>query len=228
MLSEKEHRISDYLRTFVTEERLRLFQNVLEQRTRYLTVVLENIYQPQNASAVLRSCDGFGIQDVHIIENFNDFAVSSGVTKGVDKWMTLEHYNKSDFNTVECLNHLKGQGYAIAATSPHAEGYELHNMPLDKPVAIMFGAEKKGLTDTALEMADMHVRIPMVGFSESFNISVSAAVTLYDLAQRLKEQFPASRKLSQNEQDVLLLKWLRKSLENPELIEERFTKENGL
>jgi tRNA (guanosine-2'-O-)-methyltransferase len=129
---------------------------------------------------------------------------------------------------VECLNHLKGQGYAIAATSPHAEGYELHNMPLDKPVAIMFGAEKKGLTDTALEMADMHVRIPMVGFSESFNISVSAAVTLYDLAQRLKEQFPASRKLSQNEQDVLLLKWLRKSLENPELIEERFTKENGL
>lgn len=228
MLTDREKRISDYLTTFVTEERLSLFQNVLRQRTRFLTVVLENIFQPQNASAVLRSCDGFGIQDVHIIENFNNFRVSTGVTKGVDKWMTLEHYNSSEFNTVECIHQLKSQGYTIAATSPHADGCELHNLPLEKPVAIMFGAEKKGLTSTALEMADMHVRIPMVGFSESFNISVSAAVTLYDITQRLKEKPAEVWKLSRDEKNVLLLEWLRKSFDNHELMEERFIEENGL
>lgn len=228
MLSETQQKISEYLTSFVTDERLKLFQSVLAQRTRYLTVVLENIYQPQNASAVLRSCDGFGIQDVHIIENFNDFTVSSGVTKGVDKWMTLKHYNESEYNTVACIRQLKEEGYAIAATSPHAEGYELHDLPLEKPVAVMFGAEKKGLTDTALEMADMHVRIPMVGFSESFNISVSAAVTLYDLTQRMKEQSADVWGLTSDEKQILLLDWLRKSLENVEMIEERFKLENGL
>ena len=110
MYTEKE-KLVRYLSQFVAEERLDLFEKVLENRTHYITVVLEDIYQTQNASAVLRTCDCFGLQDIHIIENQNRFKVNARVTHGSAKWVNLHRYKTLQNNTPDALAALKAQGY---------------------------------------------------------------------------------------------------------------------
>ena len=127
-------------------------------------VVIEDVFQSQNASAVLRSCDCFGIQDVHIIENRNEYDINPLVALGSTKWLTMQKYNEKTYNTVDCINSLKEKGYTIVATSPHEEDILLDELPLDKPIALMFGTEAEGLTDKALEMADIHMKNPHVWF----------------------------------------------------------------
>lgn len=224
MLTADERALKEYLTQFVSEERNALFHRILEHRTRHITVVLENIYQPHNASAVLRSCDCFGVQDIHAIENDNHLDVSKGVTIGVDKWLTVEKYRSEQENTIPCLTKLKKQGYQLVATSPHADGYELSELPVDKPIAVMLGQEKPGLTDEALDMADMHLRIPMYGFSESYNISVSAALCLYDLTERMRAANGLNWQLLEEEKEVLELNWIRKSVQRVSVIEREFLK----
>lgn len=212
----------NYLREFITENRWDTINEVLEERTRYLTVVLEDIYQPHNASAVLRSCDGFGIQDVHIIENKNEFDPNKGVTIGADKWITYHQYNETGVNNTErCYKRLKEQGYRIIATTPHHEDVTIDEVPLDQPTALVFGAELTGLSDYALEHADGYARIPMVGFSESFNISVGAALCLYELSTRLRKG-QTDWSLSGDEKLDLRLEWIKKSVRAPAKLEERF------
>ena len=136
----------EYLSKHVTEKRFSLFQKVIENRTRYITVVLEDIYQSQNASAVLRTCDCFGIQDVHIVENYNKFDVNPQVSLGASKWLTMKHYNDSDQNTLNAINNLKDKGYRIVATSPHSNDVNLDEFDLlEKKSAIFFGTELKGI-----------------------------------------------------------------------------------
>ncbi|HKK46489.1 MAG TPA: RNA methyltransferase, partial [Balneolaceae bacterium] len=156
-----------YLQTFVTEERWQKINDVIANRTRFLTVVLEDIYQPHNASAVLRSCDCFGIQDVHIIENKNDFNPNKGITIGADQWISLHKHNQAGKNNTElCYNLLREQGYKIIATTPHDNDVTIDEVPLDQKTALIFGAEYTGLSDYALEEADGYAKIPMMGFSE--------------------------------------------------------------
>lgn len=186
--NETKSKLLLHLETMMTEERTRKFGEVLKQRTRHITIVLEDLFQPHNASAVLRSCDCFGIQDVHIIENKNKYEVNPNVALGSSKWLSLIKYNKTDDNTAACLHHLKQQGYRIIATTPHHEGHTPQTLPLDPKFALVFGTELEGLSDTALRMADDFVKIPMFGFTESFNISVSAAILLHSLSTRLRER----------------------------------------
>ena len=215
----------EYLRQFITEDRWETINKVLDRRTRYLTVVLEDIYQPHNASAVLRSCDGFGIQDVHTIENHNDFDPNKSVTIGADKWLTHLSYSASGRNnTKECYQSLRQKGYRLIATSPHYDDVSIDEVPLDQPTALVFGSELTGLTDYALEEADAYARIPMEGFSESFNISVGAALCLYELSRKLRNSQVAWR-LSEEEKLELRLDWVRKSVREPEMLEERFLNE---
>src|SRR6056297_416901 len=151
-----------YLREFITKDRWQTIEQVLENRTKYLTVVLEDIYQPHNASAVLRSCDCFGIQDVHIIENRNEFDPNQGITIGADQWISIHSYNESGVNnTKRCYEHLREQGYRIIATTPHEDDVTIDELPVDQKTALVFGAELKGLSDYALENADGYARIPM-------------------------------------------------------------------
>lgn len=178
----------NYLSEYITPERKELFEKVLSSRTRYLTVVLEDIYQSQNASAVLRSCDCFGIQDVHIIENRNQFKVNPDVTLGSTKWLNLHHYREKEQNTLDCINHLRNQGYRIVATSPHANDTNLEDFDLGKgKAALIFGTELTGISAVVENNADEFLKIPMFGFTESFNISVSAAITLHHLNLRLRQ-----------------------------------------
>lgn len=233
----------DHLSGFVTESRLEVFQRVLAQRTRYLTVLLEDIYQAQNASAVLRTCECVGIQDVHIVEEANEYEINPDVAVGSNLWLNVHHYNsgvpidselhnrkperKGGVYINEAVEALKARGYRIVATSPHKEGSTPETFDLEKgKAAFMFGTELEGLTESALDLADEFIQIPMLGFTESYNISVSAAVIMYTLRKRLEESSIQWR-IGKEEQAYILLDWLRGSIKMGEQIENKFLREYG-
>ncbi len=199
-------------------------KTVLGQRTRHLTVVLEDIYQPHNASAVLRSCDCFGVQDVHIIENLNTYEINPDVVMGASKWLNLYKYNNESFNTPSCFEMLKEKGYKIIATSPHKHDCLPEELPLDQKTALVFGNEHKGLTHEARQMADGFVRIPMTGFTESLNISVSVAIFLYELTPRIRKNVK-NWQLSEEEQTDILFEWITKSIKNADLLVSMISKQ---
>jgi len=215
----------NFLLEFITDKRKALFDKVLNDRTRYITVVLEDIYQPHNASAVLRSCDLTGVQDVHIIENINKYDVNPDVALGSSKWLKLIHHEGEKNNTVRALKKLKAQGYRIIATTPHKNDQTLENIPLDGKMALVFGTELSGLSQEAIENADEFLKIPMFGFTESYNISVSAALILYNLTMRLrKSEF--KWQLSEEEKAEIKLEWVRRTIRRSEILEKEFLKAN--
>lgn len=215
-------KLIQHLKNIVTPERFDLFNQVIQNRTRYMTVVLEDIYQPHNASAVLRSCDCFGLQDVHIIENENEYIVNPDVALGSSKWLNLYRYNTEQNNTLRTINSLKKQGYRIIATTPHTNDVNLENFAVEKgKFALMFGSEKPGLSKIAMENADEFLKIPMYGFTESFNISVSAAIILHHLSLKLRNSGIAIY-LSDREKDDIILKWLKQSIKKSDIIIKEF------
>jgi len=213
--------LTTYLQQFVSDTRRSKFEDVLNFRTRHITIALEDLYQPHNASAVLRSCDIFGVQDIHIIENKHAYTLNKDVAMGSPKWLNLHKYRHTDNNTLDCITKLKEKGYRIVATSPHPNGYELKDLPVDKPLALFFGTELTGISDTVREHADEFVMIPMYGFTESFNISVSAALCLHSLVSKL-HQTDVDWHLTEAEKEVLRLHWLRKSINKVDLIEKDY------
>ncbi|MEN8203652.1 MAG: RNA methyltransferase [Bacteroidota bacterium] len=211
-----------HLSTCITEQRFSLFQKVVNERTRYITVLLEDIYQSQNASAVLRTCDCTGIQDVHIVEERNEYEINRDVALGANQWLSLHYYNSGEDNICTGVEALKKQGYRIVATSPHKEGTNPETFDLSKgKAALLFGTELNGLTQRALDLADEYIQIPMVGFTESYNISVSAALILYGLRKRL-ESSDLDWRLVEEERSELLINWLRTSIKMSEQIERQF------
>ena len=221
-MTPRDHALLDFLSQFITEERKMRFEEVLQYRTRHITVVLEDIFQPHNASAVLRSCDLRGIQDVHVVENNFQYDVNPDVVMGSNKWLNLYRYNGSDFNTPELYETLHKRGYQIVATCPHRDDFTPETLPLDRPVALVFGTEKLGLSDYAVENVDMHVRIPMFGFTESYNISVSAALLLYSLTNRLHASESIGWHLSDDEKNQIRLEWTRRTLSRIRQYERKF------
>lgn len=214
-----------HLSEFVTEQRLELFHRVLNDRTRYITVLLEDIYQSHNASAVMRTCDCTGIQDIHVVEERNEYDVNPDVALGSNQWLSIHYYNKGKENIDEAVVTLKQKGYRIVATTPHKEGITPETFDLKKGKAVlMFGTELNGLTDRALELADEHIQIPMIGFTESYNISVSAAITLYQLRGRLADS-DLDWKLDEDEKIFILREWLSTSIKMSEQIEKKFEKD---
>jgi len=214
-----------HLESFITYDRLVLFNNILKERTRYVTVLLEDIYQPHNASAVLRSCDCFGVQDVHIVENQNNYNINPDVTLGSQKWLSLFKYNANQNNTLTAINKLKAEGYKIIATIPDKSSTPLTHFSLsDSKTAILFGNELRGLSQDAMAMADENLHIPMYGFTESLNISVSAAIILQSLTHQLRATPNLKWQLEQHEQQEIMLAWLKRTIKKSDLIVEQFNK----
>ena len=214
----------DHLASFISDNRRDLFDRIVQSRTRHLTVMLENIFQPQNASAVLRSCDCFGIQDAHIVENSNEYVINPKVAMGATKWLNLHRYSEAENNTLAAMNALKAKGYKLVATTPHTDDCLLDDLPLDQPVALMFGTELTGLSDLALEHADAYMRIPMYGFTESFNISVSAALSIHHLTEKLKKS-EIDWQLPEEEQLDIKLDWVRSMLRRADIVEKTWLAE---
>jgi tRNA (guanosine-2'-O-)-methyltransferase len=215
-MGQRRHQLIEELSGFVTPQRRQLFDQVLDFRTRYITVVLEDIYQSHNASAVLRTCECFGIQDVHIIENRNKYNINPDVVLGATKWLNLKKYNRQDYNTGEAIRELRDQDYRIVATTLKKKAVPLQNFDLERgKCALFFGTELTGLTDEVVDMADEFLHIPIHGFTESFNISVSAAIILNQLTMRLF-QSDLPWRLSEAEREEQLLEWLKKSIRGGE------------
>ena len=221
--SDLQKALLDHLLEFITPKRKSLFEKVIANRTRHITVVLEDIYQPHNASAVLRTCDLTGIQDVHIIENSNQYDVNPDVALGASKWLNLIKYNQTEQNTLHAFKKLREQGYRIVASTPHKNDQDLESIPLNGMMAIVFGTELNGLSDVAIENADEFLKIPMFGFTESYNISVSAALILFTLTNRLRKA-SVHWSLSENEKQEILLEWSRRSIKRSDILENQFLK----
>ena len=203
----------------ITPSKQEMFDRIAAERTNFLTVSLENVYQEHNASAVLRSCDCFGIQQLHVIEKDNHYKVQRDIALGAGRWVDMFNYDQGGNPTMDCINNLRSKGYRIVATSPHANEKTINDIDISQPMALIFGTERRGISDEVKAAADEFVSIPMYGFTESFNISVSVAITLNVLRQRL-EKSSVDWKLTEEEQILLKLKWCRKILRGGQELED--------
>jgi len=220
-MTERE-KVLEAFYNIVTKSKQNMFDLHASERTRYFTIVLENMFQLHNASAVMRSCDCFGVQDLHVIEDRNEYKVDREIAMGAGKWVNLHQYT-SEHATHECLSQLKSKGYKIIATTPHESNITIHDLDLSQKTALVFGTELEGLTQEALDFADGYVHLPMYGFTESFNVSVSAALTMHTVRQRLEES-NLNWKLSKNEQIETKIEWCKNILRNGDGIEKEIIK----
>jgi tRNA (guanosine-2'-O-)-methyltransferase len=207
--------------SYLTDKRKTLYKKVIAERTCHFTVVLEDISQPHNASAILRTCDIFGVQDLHTVENKYINRVSKYVAKGSQKWITSKRYKSDGNNTQICFDNLREKGYQIIATSPHNNSCLLQDFDISKKTAFVFGEETEGISDFVKENADGFLNIPMVGFTESLNISVAASIILQDVTTKLRNS-DLDWHLSEEEKEMLYYDWLKNSIKNSDVIEEKF------
>ena len=211
-----------YLKEFVVDERRELFEEKIEQRTKHITVVLENIFQGRNISASIRSADCFGVQDVHVIENDNYFNDDSEVSMGADKWIKTTRYNHENHNSAAAIKKLKEEGYQVIAATPHNTDCDLYDIEItDQKIALIFGAEVRGCSEETLMLADKRMRIPMYGFTESFNISVSVSLCLQHLTYKMRNS-AVNWRMTQEQKNETLLQWLRNSIKSSGKIEDKF------
>ncbi len=210
-------KLLEYLETYLTAHRRQRFAEVLSQRTRHFTVATEDVYQLHNTSAVIRSCDVFGIQDIHVIEEVNSKRIDREIAMGAQKWVDLYRYN----SIKDCITYLQKKDYQIIATTPHIEDANIQDFDITKKSCFFFGRETEGLSQYVLDHADGFLKIPMVGFTESLNISVSAAIILQNVTQRLKVS-DVKWELSEAEIINKRFDWIKKTIKNYEAIVERY------
>ena len=248
MLTDDDKHLQNYLEGFLTPRRKARMRQVLAQRSRYIICVLEDLYDPRNGSAVLRHCDALGIHEVHVIENKNLFKTDEQVDMGTAQWLDLHVHRLAgnvprsvkgrrraaaaaltgetppvESNTPSVLASLKERGYRIVATSPHGDDDEVPET-LDLaagPAAVVFGTEKYGISDEVKDAADVFLRIPMVGFVESFNLSASAAIVFHVLSRRLRtEGLPWQ--LTKDDEGEIYLRWVKESAPHGEKLIQEF------
>lgn len=213
--------LTEYLEGFVSDRRKGRLKEVLKERTNHMTLVLEDVYQTHNFSAVLRSADIFGIQTTHFIENRNKYKISEDVSMGSTQWLTLNRYQKFENNTASCLSELKEKGYKIVATSLHKNSITLDELDVSKPFALVFGTELTGISKDVEDAADEFVKLPMYGFTESFNISVCAALCMHQLSSRIRKEVP-DYGLNETEKEDIYIEWLKASIRKNDLIIKEF------
>ncbi len=222
-MNDKSLLLTNHLGKFVSDHKKEFVDKVLNDRTRYLTVVLENIYQSQNASATIRTCECMGLQDIHIIENTAKYQLNIRVLKGADKWLALHRYRtKGKNNTETCYERLRSEGYRIFVADPAPDGIPIDEIDVtESKVALVFGNELRGPSDYAMEHADQKVRIPMYGFTESLNISVSVAMCVNTLIKKLRSS-ELNVFLTEEEKALIRLEWFKKIVKRSDLLEREF------
>lgn len=216
-ISTKDKALLEYLESFLTARRRALFTKVLKERTKHITVVTEDVYHLHNTSAVMRNCEVFGIQDLHVVEEINRKEIDREIALGAQKWVTLHRHN----HVKDCIARLRADKYRIVATTPHKEAHTLESFDISDKVALFFGQEVNGLSATVMEEADDYIYIPMLGFTESLNISVSAAIILQHLSAKMRKEV-INWGLSIDDMHAVRLHWTRQMLKKVEMYEERF------
>ncbi|SFR31196.1 tRNA (guanosine-2'-O-)-methyltransferase [Robiginitalea myxolifaciens] len=216
-MPERKPDLLSYLQGYLTPSRLQRFEEILDWRTRHITVVLEDVFQLHNASAVVRSCDVFGIQDVHLIEDRFGRRLDKNIALGAQKWVSIHR----QVSAAACMESLRAKGYKIVATTPHVSAIAPQELPLDVPIALFFGTEKEGLSDVVLNQADCKLKIPMYGFTESLNVSVAAAIVLNTLRSRLNAS-DIPWQIPEKQRDEIRLDWTKKTIKSVEDIISRY------
>ena len=206
-----------YLEHFITEERKERFLQVISARTNHFTVAMEDVFQMHNTSAVVRTCEVFGVQQAHSIEGRFGKRLDAKIAMGAQKWVDVFRYN----DTQSCIDALRAQGYQIVATTPHKDAYFLNDFDISKKSAFFFGTEKEGLSEQVLSQADTYLKIPMVGFTESLNISVAVAIVLQQLTDKLRRSQLAWQ-LTDEERLSTLINWTKKSIRNVKDVLKRY------
>lgn len=206
-----------FLENILTENRKEKFLKVLKNRTNHFTVVVEDIFQMHNASAVMRSCEVFGIQELNVIEQRYGKSIDKEIAMGAQKWVDIKTFDSIS----NCVDSIKNKGYQIIATTPHENDCVLDDFDISKPSALFFGTERDGLSEEILQKADGFLKIPMVGFTESLNISVSAAIIIQNLMNRLRKS-AIDWHLSEEEILEKRLAWAKNSIKDIKRIEERY------
>lgn len=212
----------DYLEGFLTDSRKEKFLKILESRTNHFTIAMEDVYQLHNTSAVMRSCEVFGIQELNVVEQKFGKRIDTEIAMGAQKWVDINRFNSMQ----NCMDSLREKGYQIIATTPHNDSCMLHEFDVTKRSAIFFGTERDGLSQEVIDQADGYLKIPMVGFTESLNISVSAAIIIQDITNRLR-QSEVDWKLTPDEILQKRLTWTRNSIKDIKRIEERYFSEKN-
>ncbi|MCF6280112.1 MAG: RNA methyltransferase [Flavobacteriaceae bacterium] len=225
MIKKEDIDYYNHIAPMLSDRRKDLFDVILSQRTRHFTVILEDLYQKHNTSAIVRSCDVFGIQDVHIIENKYKSYMSNQVGKGSQKWLDFSRYRKKQINTQDCIDTIKNQGYQLIVTSPHNDSCLLQNFDITKKSAFVFGVEKTGVSEMMMSQADGFLKIPMVGFTESLNVSVAAAITLQSVTERMRNS-NVHWQLSEKDIFYKKLEWMEKTIKSIKKVKERYYKGN--
>ncbi|WP_369826933.1 TrmH family RNA methyltransferase [Geobacillus sp. 46C-IIa] len=192
----------------ILPKRLKRMYDVLNERTRYITVLMEAVDDPHNQAAVLRTAEAFGVQDVHIVTGKAPFSPNRLVTRYADQWLTL--HRKPDIETA--IGDLKRQGYQVYASYLGEGAIPLSDLNVSKPTVLLFGNEHSGVSEEALCLADGTFIIPMYGFVQSFNISVAAALALYDVTERARRQAGKRYYLSLEERKALYEQWMWQTL----------------
>jgi tRNA (guanosine-2'-O-)-methyltransferase len=224
MIKKEDIDYYNHIAPMLSDRRKDLFDKILAQRTRHFTVILEDLYQKHNTSAIVRSCDIFGVQDVHIIENKYDSYLSNQVGKGSQKWIDFHSYKDKQINTQDCIDAIKSKGYQLIATTPHNDSCLVQDFDITKKSAFVFGVEKQGVSETMMSQADGFLKIPMVGFTESLNVSVAAAITLQSVTDKLRRS-DIQWQLSEEEQFFKKIEWMEKTIKSIKKVRERYYSE---
>lgn len=199
----EEHPLAEQL----TERRKDRIVEVVEQRLASVTVVMENLYDPHNVSAVVRTAEGFGLDAVHVVEQPNQYTRNPAILRGADRWVRIVRHR----GLTRCLSDLMAAGYTLCAADVGPGAVPLDEVPVDRPLAVIMGSEREGLTQAAKSMADVRFWVPMSGFTESFNVSVSCALALFDLTRRRRAEIGARGDLPYAESEARALDWLERS-----------------
>lgn len=216
MEKELQHSLVNLLEEYVTPNKIELIDKVLSERTRYLTVVMEDFYHSQNASAVMRTCDCFGVQDVYITQRLHDYSLNPNVVRGASKWLSLNMFEREEQSTQKCFDTLKAKKYQLVGTTPDRNSASIKELDLSKPIAFVFGTEKQGMSEYAKENVDELVHVPMYGFTESFNVSVSAALILNELVDRVRKE-GVNWQLTEEEKMDLKFEWYQQIVKRSDL-----------
>ncbi len=210
----------DYLYEFLTDQRKNRFETVLEQRTNHFTIAIEDLFQLHNTSAVMRSCEVFGIQQLNVVEERYGKRIDKEIAMGAQKWVDINRFDSMG----ECVKTLKEKGYRIIATTPHEKDCLLDDFDISTPAAFFFGTERDGLSQEVLDQADGFLKIPMNGFTESLNISVSAAIIIQNLTSRLRKS-DIGWHLSEEEILEKKMHWAKNTIKDIKRIEARYFSE---
>ena len=214
----------DYLTKFITDERREVLERTANSRTHYMRILTENMFHLQNASAIMRHCEAFGIQQIHTVEDRCKFDPSVNIVRGTQKWVDVEHHD----TTAEALAALKAEGYRIVATTPHRCSATPETFDVTKgKFALVFGTEHAGISDEVIAAADDFLMIPMCGMVESLNVSASAAILIYMLSERIRQTVDGWQ-LSDEQKLKLLTRWTMSSVRDYERILRRAEEDGTL